>query len=99
MKKACLLLLLVGGSAFANSAQAQVRFGIPLPFPFLVWSGGGDDHHRQHYRNDRYNGSAYPRPNYYFDENYHRHSYSDDGHYSTYPGNPHRGYYDSRRDR
>lgn len=39
------------------------------------------------------------RPNYYYDENYHRHSYSDDGHYSTYPGNLHRGYYDSRRDR
>jgi hypothetical protein len=80
MKKTSLILLMVGGLAFVDRAQAQVRFGIPLPFPFLVWSGGTDDNHRQHYRNDGYNGSSYSRSRYYYDKNYHRRYYTDDGH-------------------
>ena len=80
MKKASFVLLLVGGLAFANGAQAQIRFGIPLPIPFLVWSGGRDNHDRVHYRKDDYNSSSYSRPHYYYDKGYHRHYYTDEGH-------------------
>jgi hypothetical protein len=77
MRKVCLILLLVGGLASPTRAPAQVRFGIPLPFPFLVWSGGRGDNQRQHQRKDGDNGSSYSRPHYYYDEGYHRRYYSD----------------------
>ena len=80
MKKVFFVLLLVGGLAFANGAQAQIRFGIPLPFPFLVWSGSRDHKDRAHYRKDDHNSSSYSQPRYYYDKGYHRHYYTDEGH-------------------
>jgi hypothetical protein len=80
MKTACLLLLFVGGLTVANQAEAQVRFGIPLPIPFLFWGGGKVDKHRQHNFNDDYHGSSYSRPHYYYDESYRRRYYTDDVH-------------------
>ena len=38
MKKTLLTLVAVLGFCVGQSAQAQVTFGIPLPFPFLVWT-------------------------------------------------------------
>jgi hypothetical protein len=80
MKTTCLLFLFVGGLTVANQAEAQVRFGIPLPIPFLVWGGGKDYKHRQHHFNDGNQDSSYSRPHYYYDESYRRRYYTDDVH-------------------
>ena len=80
MKTACLLLFFIGGLTVANQAEAQVRFWIPLPIPFLFWGGGKDDKHRQPNFNDDYHGSSYSRPHYYYDESYRRRYYTDDVH-------------------
>src|ERR1700726_3851685 len=51
MKKTLLTLLAALGLCVGQSAQAQVSFGIPLPFPFLVWTPSG-------YSGQRYYGNC-----------------------------------------
>jgi hypothetical protein len=41
MKKTLVILVAVLGFCVGRSAEAQVSFGIPLPFPFLFWNPSG----------------------------------------------------------
>jgi hypothetical protein len=59
MKKVLLVALLT--IAFCSLGQAQVTFGVPLPFPFLVWTGGGScDYSRDSYYQQRQYYQEYP---------------------------------------
>ena len=48
MKKILVALAMVLGFCVGEPARAEIGFGIPLPFPFLVWTPSshcGQGHH------------------------------------------------------
>jgi hypothetical protein len=104
MNKIFVVLVAVFGLCFGRSAQAQVSFGIPLPFPFVFWTPSG--YSQQGYYGNcgpgGYSRSYYSYPNlgYYayssgYDPNtyatgYYRRHYYGNGYYRPYWR---RGYY------
>jgi hypothetical protein len=95
MKKTLLTLVAVLGFCVGQSAQAQVSFGIPLPFPFLVWTPSGYSG-QGYYGNcgqGGYSGSYYNNPNvdyYGYSGGYYPYPYTTGYYRSYYNGN---GYY------
>jgi hypothetical protein len=95
MKKTLLTLVAVLGFCVGQSAQAQVSFGIPLPFPFLVWTPSGYSG-QGYYGNcgqGGYSGSYYNYPNvgyYGYSGGYYPYPYATGYYRSYYNGN---GYY------
>jgi hypothetical protein len=85
MKEVLLVALLT--VAFCSLGQAQVTFGVPLPFPFLVWTGGGSC--------DYSSGSYYPQRQYYqeYPDYYYARRYYSGGGYCY--RRPHGRYYNN----
>ena len=54
MKKILVVLVAVLGFCVGQPAHAGIGFGIPLPFPFLVWTPSG-------HSGQGYHGSSDPR--------------------------------------